>query len=388
MSVTDRSLVAVHLLPRDAAAVIYDTWGAGGAVLPLDPQLSPPTALSFAAAQGATTLVGARGTEAIGAGQADAELGAVVFTSGTTGAPKAVELTTRALEHAATLSNDALGAEPGDRWLCCLPLHHIAGLAILARGRALGAPPLVLDRFDVSEVAAADAALVSLVPTTLARLLDAGADVSHFKAILLGGAMVPPGLLTRAADAGAHVVRSYGMTETCGGVVYDGVPLPGVCVRVGDHELGRDATSGEGRIAISSPTLMRRYRGQREPDAEWFETNDIGAIRAGRLEVVGRADDIIITGGEKVAPATVERALLGLDRVADALVVGVQDDEWGQRVVAFVVAPGADARSLAGSLKGRLTSHEIPKDVVLVDAIPRTATGKPIPRWVQDKTPD
>jgi o-succinylbenzoate---CoA ligase len=387
MSATDRSLVAVQLPPTEAASVIAGVWEGGGAVLPLDPTLSFAVAEERARACRASALVHPGGTTGLPGGAGSLDLGAVLFTSGTTGAPKAVELTTAALERAARMTNEALGASPGDRWLCCLPLHHIAGLGILARARVLGAPPLVLERFDVAEVAVAEAELVSLVPTALARLLDAGVDVARFKAVLLGGAAIPAGLVERAEERGARVVRSYGMTETCGGVVYDGVPLPGVRVRIGGAELPGAASSGEGTIAISSPTLMRGYRGEPPLDSGWFDTSDLGLIRAGRLEVTGRADDVIVTGGEKVSPTAVEKALLALDGVTDALVAGAPDPEWGQRVVAFVVAPGREPTELIRELRAGLARHEVPKSVVVVDRIPRTDTGKPLAEWVKEQTP-
>ncbi|MGI8773393.1 MAG: AMP-binding protein [Actinomycetota bacterium] len=388
MSATDRALVAVQLDPRRAAAVVDEVWECGGAVMPLDPSLPSSAAESLARRYGAAVLIHPGGALDLDPVPEDLELGAVVFTSGTTGAPKAVELTKTALQRAAVLSNAALGAEAGDRWLCCLPVHHIAGLGILARARALGAPPLVLDRFEVDAVATADARFVSLVPTTLGRLLDAGVALDGFGAILLGGAAIPAGLIERAEGRGARVVRSYGMTETCGGVVYDGLPLPGVRLRVGDVEFPDNASSEHhGAIAISSPTLMRGYRGAEPRASEWFETSDLGTMRGGRLEVVGRADDIIITGGEKVAPARVEDVLMSLPGVKDALVVGVEDREWGQRVVAFVVAPGADPGDLRDAVRSRLLAHEAPKDLVLVQDIPRTSSGKPQQQWVQAKAP-
>ncbi len=175
-----------------------------------------------------------------------------------------------------------LGAGPGGagaagRWLCCLPTHHISGLGVLVRSLVAGTEPLVADRIDADLAGSADCDYVSLVPTQLQRLLEAGAPVSRFRAILLGGAAVPPGLLAQAAAAGARVVTTYGMTETCGGCVYNGTPLDGV----------RLASGPDGRIQISGPVLFSRYRLAPELTSQcladgWFATSDLGEVDARR----------------------------------------------------------------------------------------------------------
>src|SRR6266511_1456804 len=290
-------LLAV-VLPRPAAAAeIVRAWEAGRAVLPLVP--------------------------------------AVVATSGTTGRPKGVELTAAGIEASSRAVSAALGTGPGDRWLACVGLHSVAGLAIVARAWHGGLPLEVHERFDVDAVAAAAAAgatLVSVVPTMLARLLDAGAGLERFRQVLLGGAPAPAGLVERAADLGASVVRTYGLTETFGGVVHDGHPLAGV-------EL---AIAGGGEITLRGPMLLRRYR--RDPAATrkalrggWLHTADLGRVRPdGRLEVLGRRDDLVITGGVSVHPAEVEAVLVRHPGVADIAVGSAPDPEWGQRLVAYV----------------------------------------------------
>ncbi|MGH8899246.1 MAG: AMP-binding protein [Egibacteraceae bacterium] len=306
----------------------------------------------------------------------DHDVAVVVATSGSTGAPKGVELTAAALESSARASLARIGARPGDRWLCCLPTSHIAGIQVLVRALVLGADPLIHQRFDVAAVAEAEATHVSLVPTMLLRLLDAGVDVARFGCILLGGADAPPALLDRARAAGARIVTTYGMTETAGGCVYDGHPLDGVEARVGE----------DGRIRIRGPVLARGYRGHPDLDAEafhdgWFCTADLGRwAPEGQLEVLGRADDVIVTGGENVAPATVAGLLAEHPEVAAAAVVGRCDPEWGQRVVAVVVP--TDPRrppaleGLRRFVAERATAAHAPRELVLVDALPLLGSGK------------
>jgi O-succinylbenzoic acid--CoA ligase len=274
---------------------------------------------------------------------------------------------------------ERLGAAPGDQWLLCLPAHHVAGLSVLWRSRLSGTVPIVHDGFDVGAVAAAlgRVDLVSLVPTQLRRLLAADAPLGHLRAVLLGGARTDETLLAEAAEAGAHVVTTYGMSETCGGCVYDGVPLRGAEVRTDDG----------GVISLRGPMRFTGYRGDRQRtaaviDAEgWFRTSDLGELdELGRLRVLGRADDVIITGGEKVVAGEVERVLTSQAGVAEAAVVGRPDPEWGERVVAFVLPsdparpPSPDAlRAVVGAALGAAAS---PKELHLLDELPRLPTGK------------
>lgn len=291
----------------------------------------------------------------------------VLLTGGSTGHPKPVELSFAALESHAAMVHARLGAEPGDGWECRLPLHHVAGFSQLVRARALGTDLV----FPGDPLPGAGATFTSLVPAQLRRALDSSEDLDRFACILVGGDAVPARLLAEARAAGVSVMRTYGMTETCGGVVYDGVPLAGVEVRIGPGAA----------IEISTPTLMTRYLG---PGASaesvlgdgWYRTGDLGRIEDGRLFVQGRADDVIVTGGYKVSASEVRRALLTIEGVVDAVVVGVADDRWGSRVVAAVegnVAP----RSVPSALRGRVHPYAIPKDVLVVATLPRMASGKP-----------
>jgi len=220
-----------------------------------------------------------------------------------------------AIDAAVASSALALLATPEDAWICCLPLAHAGGLLVLLRGLLLGAPVRVHRAFDPAAVAAeTDAAFVSIVPTMLVRLLEHRADLSHLRAILVGGAHLSPTVRGSAERAGGHVIETYGLTESCAGVVYDGRPLPGTEMRI----------NTEGGIELRGPTLMLGYRfdpvGTAAAFTEdgWLKPGDAGEIDAeGRLHVVGRADELINTGGENVWPDEVESALRGHPKIAE-----------------------------------------------------------------------
>jgi len=306
---------------------------------------------------------------------------AVVVTSGSTGAPKGVLLQASALLASASATHDRLGG-PG-RWLLALPATHVAGLQVLLRCLVARVQPTVLDTsagFGVEAFADAVATIrgprryCSLVPTQLIRLLDAGprgqAALRGLDAILVGGAATPPAALERARDAGVSVVTTYGTSETCGGCVYDGVPLDGVGVHL----------DVAGRISLGGPVVARGYRGGERFDG-WFTTQDAGTWDGRRLDVAGRLDDVIVTGGVKVAPGAVEAALLELPGVAEAVVVGVEDAEWGARVVAVVVpGPSATAPTLDGvraHVKARIGAAAAPRQLLVPAALPLAGPGKP-----------
>jgi len=315
---------------------------------------------------------------------------AVVVTSGSTSVAKGVLLTASALLASASATHDRLGG-PG-RWLLALPAQHVAGLQVLLRSLVTRADPTILDLtdgFDPARFAAAAAATTggrrytSLVPTQVRQLLDAGHAardaLAGFDAVLVGGAACDPGLVAEAAAAGAHLVLSYGMSETCGGCVYDGRPLDGVQV----------AVDGDGPIRLGGPVLARGYRGGDQAGAftavgseRWFRTDDRGRLEPdGRLTVLGRLDDVIVTGGEKIAPAVVEAALLGLPEIAEAVVVGAADPHWGQRVVAVViVADGAHAPSLDAIRRWvaeRAGAPAAPHQLLVLEELPLRGPGKP-----------
>ena len=371
------SLVAVQLPPGpDWMRTVEDIWQQGDAVAPLPPGLPPPVLRETLDALRPAALIEAAGTTALEHAVPVAQgTGAVVVTSGSTSTPKGVVLSTSALEASVSASLRRLNVGRADRWLACVPLHHVAGLRVVLSAQLMGSPAILHNGFDVERVAAErDATLVSLVPTMLRRLLDAGADLSHLRCVLLGGAAPGPQLLDDAAAAGVSVVIAYGMSETVGGCVYDGVPLDGV----------RFALSDDGTIRLSGPVLFSGYRLRDDLTAQaleggWLSTEDVGRIAAdGRLEVLGRADDVIITGAEKVHAADIAALLEEHPLVVEAAVAGAPDPEWGQRVVAYVVADTA-APTLA-DLRVFVTAHRpaymAPREVVVVDALPRLPSGK------------
>ena len=387
---TDRHLHALLLPPAASAGRLLDALasaldGSGPAILPLDPQLPRERVDALLTAFAPATVETPEGTERLvpaGAGHGGvgvpAEVAVVIATSGSTGEPKGVQLAAGALLHSARASLDRIGARAGERWLCPLPASHVAGLGILTRSLVSGTTPEVAQPLrDQTDLAGSCCAYTSLVPTQLRRLLAAGADLTGFAAILLGGAAAPAGLLDAARAAGARVVTTYGMSETCGGCVYDGVPLTGVSVRTG----------ADGRIEITGPVLFSGYRLRpgltRQAMADgWFVTSDVGVVdEAGCLAVRGRADEMINTGGEKVAPGEVAAALELCPGVREAVVIGQPDPEWGERVTAVVV-PADPAHppalpELQAAVGQRLPRYAVPRALVLVAEMPLLASGKP-----------
>ncbi|HTX97783.1 MAG TPA: o-succinylbenzoate--CoA ligase [Mycobacterium sp.] len=315
----------------------------------------------------------------------DDDVALVATTSGTTGAPKGALLTAAALTASATATHDRLGG-PGN-WLLALPPYHIAGVQVLVRSLLAGSVPVEMDvsaGFDVSELPGALSRLGSgrrytaLVAAQLAKALTdpaAAGALAELDAVLLGGGPAARRVLDAAAAAGITVVRSYGMSETAGGCVYDGVPLDGVLLRV----------PADGRITIGGATLAKGYRNPVDPDpfAEpgWFRTDDLGAIDdAGVLTVFGRADDAISTGGLTVLPQLVEAALATHPAVGDCAVFAVPDDRLGQRVVAaIVVSDGFEAPTLEAirsQVTATLDATAAPRELHIVTALPRRGIGK------------
>jgi o-succinylbenzoate---CoA ligase len=363
--------------------------GSGPAILPLDPDL-PRARLTgileaFAPAAVETAdgiFPGLPGT-APGPGPVPVadDTAVVIATSGSTGQPKGVELSAAALLHSARASLARVGAAAGERWLCCLPTTHIAGIQVLIRSIVSETEPVVAGRLDADVMNASGCAHVSIVPTQLRRLLAGerppSAWAGGFRSVLLGGAAAPAGLVEAARRAGIPVVTTYGMSETCGGCVYDGVPLDGVSAGPGD----------DGRIRITGPVLFSGYRLRPDLttaalDGAWFVTSDLGAVDAsGRLTVRGRADDVINTGGEKVVAAEVAAAIETCPGVSEAAVVGRPDAEWGERVTAVVVPVNpADPPSLdllCRHVQKRLPRYAAPRELVLLDALPMLPSGKP-----------
>jgi O-succinylbenzoic acid--CoA ligase len=318
--------------------------------------------------------------------QIDDDVALVVATSGTTGTPKGALLTVPALIASASATHDRLGG-PGT-WLLALAPHHIAGVQVLVRSVLAGTVPVEMDisaGFDIAALPAAVAAMgsgrryASLVATQLAKALAdpaAAAALSELDMVLLGGGPAPLPVLEGAAAAGISVIRTYGMSETAGGCVYDGLPLAGVQVRI-DGEAG-------GRIVLGGATVAKGYRNPPDPDpfAEpgWFRTDDAGALDSGVLRVLGRLDEAISTGGLTVLPQPVEAVLATHPAIADCAIFGVPDDRLGQRVVAAItIAPGAAAPTLADlreHVAQTLDSTAAPRELHIVDELPRRGIGK------------
>jgi O-succinylbenzoic acid--CoA ligase len=320
-------------------------------------------------------------------------LALVTGTSGSTGHPKLAMLTGSALRASADATHQRLGGQ--GQWLMALPAHHIAGIAVLVRSLVAGTTPICMDLaggFTPAAFACAAASLATgettytaLVPTQLVRLL-ASADgceaLTRFTAVLLGGAPAPASLLAQARGFGVRVVTTYGMSETAGGCVYDGRALAVSRVRLED----------DGRIQLGGQTLAQGYLG--EPDltarsfstdadsSEWFRTDDLGHFDdLAALVVDGRIDDLVNTGGLKVVPRLVEAALVQLDNIAEAIVVGTPDAQWGQVVSAAVVltpgSPPPNLDDLREQLRGILPDHALPRRLATLTTLPLRGPGKP-----------
>jgi O-succinylbenzoic acid--CoA ligase len=332
----------------------------GDAILPLDQRLGIDERRRIAFTLGASFVRTADGETALDGG-VDVEDGdaLVMATSGSTGTPKGVVLTRDAVRASARLGSRRLPSGPDTHWLACLPLTHVGGLSVIFKALDTGAALTVVEKFDadvVRDAAASGCTHVSLVPTALRRI-----DPDIFRCVLLGGSRPP-------ADRPPHVVATYGLTETGSGVVYDGSPLDGVEIRIGD----------DGEILIKSPTNMRTYRDGTTAidDDGWLHTGDVGSFVGGILSVDGRLDDMIKTGGEKVWPDAVERAVSTVFPESIVCIVGVTDEKWGQMVVAATTDHDLDVAALRDAVGSQLPAFCAPKRVVHLSQMPTTSLGK------------
>lgn len=353
-----RHLRAVPAVPGpELSAALLSALDGGPAVLPVptDP------------AEAARVLAVLRPDEPL----EDDDVCLVVPTSGSSGVPKGVLLTAANLRASAEATLERLGG-PG-RWLLALPVTHIGGLQVLLRSLAQGEEPVTGEFAKAARLLGGERRYCSLVPTQLRRLLVAAPEaLATFDAVLLGGAAAAPALLAQARTAGVHVVTTYGMSETSGGCVYDGIPLSGVRVEVTD------------RIVLGGPMVARGYRLRPDLtaaafDGDRFTTADVGELGPDGLVVIGRADGLINTGGEKVAPTAVEAALSEHPAVADVAVIGVPDPEWGTRVVAVVVLCHGATLTLQEArvhVTSRVGAVAAPRELRVLDDLPLLPGGK------------
>lgn len=328
----------------------------------LDQRLSPSRRARELELLAATGVLDQDGRSKLRAGRGvDHEVGLVMLTSGSSGTPKAAELSWDALRASAVLTQATLRGDGPPAWYPCLPANHIGGLAILLRAvfddaTLVWGPPERLD-----EAPSLGATHIAVVRTQLARF-----DLSGFHKVLLGGARPPE---TR----GDNVVTTWGMTETGSGVVYDGYALPGV-----------DIASSDGEIIVRSPTLFRSYRNAPRPSTtgpdgrdNWFPTGDAGVVENGRVSVLGRLGFVINTGGEKLWPEDLELVLGGIEGIRDVAVTALADPEWGEKVVALVVSDSSDLdEKIADLALERIGPWAKPKLIRYVRDIPRTGNGK------------
>jgi O-succinylbenzoic acid--CoA ligase len=342
--------------------VLRDCVDAGEAFCVLDQRLSPRRREEELSRLGATSVLDTHGRHVRREGQlVGDDVGLVMLTSGSSGAPKAAELTWDALRASAELTQRTLRTETAPVWYPCLPANHIGGLAVLLRAILNDATLLWGSADEIDQAPNRGATHVAIVRPQLVRF-----DLSGYYRVLLGGGRPP-------ADLPENVVATWGMTETGSGVVYNGIALPDV-----------EIVTVKGELCVRSPTLFRSYRHSPRPSVlgpdgrdDWFPTGDAGEVTNGRVSVHGRIDFVITTGGEKLWPEDLEAILAKVDGVLDVAVTGVEDAEWGERVVALVVSDGRRPDdALRRAAEERLGPWAKPKEIRYVAAIPRTASGK------------
>jgi o-succinylbenzoate---CoA ligase len=376
LGVRGAARVALALPPAEEFVIaLHGCLLAGAAAVPVDLRLSEAERAQRLAGAEVVVSEPLRGGGSVGARTFGGDpTVAVMHTSGTTAAPKAVALTYGNFQASALGSAVALGLDPAERWLCPMPLTHVGGLSIPIRSAIYATTTVLHGRFETVAVlnALMDPAqritIVSLVPTMLARLLDAG--LAHPPALrwaLLGGGPIAPAVLERAEQAGVPVAPTYGMTEACSQIATFGWPLAGVQLRF--HGPERE-------IKVRGPIVAAG-----EADAEgWLHTGDLGATdERGRLRITGRKADTIVSGGENVAPTEVEAALLSHPAIADAAVFGRADPEWGEAIVAHVVLRDgleADPEELRAHCAAQLARFKVPKAIEYAEELPRTPSGK------------
>jgi O-succinylbenzoic acid--CoA ligase len=361
-----RKLVALDMAAGPTLVEqVLQRWDEGDAVLVVDQRLPQPAKRELVTELGVHEIATAGGATTLSTTNPPMDDGdaLVVATSGSTGMSKGVVHTHDGLRSASLSSATALRCGADAHWLACLPLSHIGGFGVVTRALHTGARLTVHSSFDPVAALDVGASHVSLVATALQRI-----DATRFTRVLLGGSRPP-------ANLPANVTPTYGLTESCGGIVYDRQPIPGVEVTV----------SASGEVLLRGPMIMRGYRnmsrdiGHPIDENGWLHTGDLGELRGEELHVAGRAGDLIITGGENVWPEQVESALSTHPLVRDVVVAGANDAEWGQRVVAWIVTDGSEISldALRDHVSSVLPRFAAPRQLVIVERIPRTALGKP-----------
>jgi O-succinylbenzoic acid--CoA ligase len=340
-------------------------WDSGDAALPIDQRLPDAARNNLLAQFKVSSVVEADGSKAkVATGEpVDDGDALVIATSGSSGEPKGVVHTHDSIKAAVTNTGARLGCSEADHWLACISLAHVGGLSVVLRALHFGSQLTIGRRADRETIESAlrnGANMTSLVPTILHSV-----DISNFKTVLIGGAHPPTNLPSNA-------ISTYGLTETFGGVVYNGSPIDGVEIRIGyDSE-----------IEIRCDSLLRTYRNGFDPKKSegWLHTGDLGEFKDGKLSVLGRKDDLIKTGGYKVWPITIETSLKQHEAIADVIVSGTPDEKWGQAVTAWVVlrkdAINVRLEDLTKHVLSTLPDYCAPKKIYLVDEIPRSSLGK------------
>jgi O-succinylbenzoic acid--CoA ligase len=387
-------------LDREALLLVYALFELGVPVVPLHPRFTVAERRTLLARAGAALLLDAAEIQ----GEPydpppplpdDGPPLAILFTSGSSGTPKGVELSRAAFVASAAASAANLGWRPDDRWLLSLPYAHVGGLSVLTRclidRRTVVIAPL--PRFEPSAVMATveeqRVTLMSLVPTQLDRVLAQDPPLAPpptLRALLLGGAPAAASLLRTAAAKGWPVLTTYGLTEACSQVATQrpGTP-PDAATGSGPCLPGVEVRLDSGVIALRGPMLLTRYlpAGEYGPPCDaagWFRTSDLGRLdEQGHLHVLGRADQVIVSGGEKIAPAEVEAALLAHPAVAAACVFGVPDPVWGQAVAAAiqpVAGQGLKEQELRLHLAQTLAPFKRPRRLAILPALPLLPSGK------------
>ena len=363
-------LVGIDMaLSTEFVSALQNIWLAGDCAFPIDQRLPHAQKAQLVEDLGVQELVTANGRSIIAHHESHVDDNdAVIFTtSGSSGKPKGVVHTHDSLRANANIVAHYFGDTSAMHWLACLPPSHVGGFGVISRALHWGCKLTAVSQFDAAEVeslARSGVTHTSLVATALGRI-----NAELFESILLGGAKPPPTLPP-------NVTTTYGLTETMGGVVYNRTALTGIEISI----------SADQEILVRGPVLMNRYYqpqlGHPVDSEGWLHTGDLGSMSPdNQLSVVGRRSELIISGGENIWPEAVEAALVNHPDVSDVCVVGVDDQEWGQRVVAFIVpANTSAAHSLTEwreFVAESLPRFMAPRQVVVINSIPRSALGKP-----------